>query len=353
MERYPERRTGMSVKFRMVLIGAGQIGAQSHLPAILACRDVDLVAIVDSAPGRAAKLVRDYGLSTPAFSDLEPALERADGAIVSTPNDTHHAVASRCLEVGVHVLVEKPMTLTYAEALELTELARKTELTAMVGYVTRHDATVRLLKTLLDQRHFGRVNHFAYQFGTTGGWEPLSGYRAGPEGRGGGGGVLAVTGSHFLDRMLWFWGYPLDVQYFHDGARGPEANCVARFRYEGPMHGTLRCSKTASLPGGLVLDTEAGRIVHSDADRDGLVLLPKENPDLRYVLQPRNHRAGRQQNTFLAQVADFVTACSTGAGFGCDFVHGAESMRLMEDLYSRRRLLTQDWYTSSELGGAL
>jgi predicted dehydrogenase len=63
----------------MIMVGAGQIASQSHLPAVLACEGVDLVAIVDSTPGRAAELAREYGLSVQIFSDLEPALERADG----------------------------------------------------------------------------------------------------------------------------------------------------------------------------------------------------------------------------------------------------------------------------------
>jgi predicted dehydrogenase len=351
-EQHSERKSGMNDKFRLALIGAGQIGAQSHLPAVLSCADVDLVAIVDAAPGRAAKLARDYGLTIATFTDLEPGIEHADGAIVSTPDHTHCAVATRCLELGIHVLVEKPMTATYAEAAALAALARKTGLTAMVGYVTRHDATVRLLKKLLDQRHFGRVNRFAYQFGTNGGWAPLSGYRTGSEGRDGGVGVLGVTGSHFLDRMLWFWGYPAELQHYDDGVKGPEANCVSRFRYEGPMHGTVRCSKTARLPGGLVLDTEAGRVIHADAEETGLILLPKENPDIRYVLQPRNYRPDPNHDNFRAQVIDFVTACRTGAGFGCNFAQGAESMRLIADLYSKRQPLAQDWYASPDVGGA-
>jgi len=227
----------------MIMIGAGRIASQSHLPAVLACEGVDLVAIVDSTPGRAGKLAREYGLSVQIFSDLEPALEGADGAIVATPNDTHHEIATRCLMRGVHVLVEKPLTSTYAEALTLSELARNTGFKAMVGYVTRHRRNVRLMKTLLDQKHFGRVSNFAYQFGTIGGWAPLAGYKSDAGGRGAG--VLAISASHFLDRMLWFWGYPLDMTYLDDGSKGPEANCVAKFQFEGDS--AARCDAPRAL----------------------------------------------------------------------------------------------------------
>ncbi len=81
---------------------------------------------------------------------------------------------------------------------------------AAPGYVTRFRPNLRLLKSLLDQGYFGRVTRFVHQFGTAGGWAPLSGYNLARSATGGG--VLMVTGTHFLDRMLWFWGMPNEVR---------------------------------------------------------------------------------------------------------------------------------------------
>ena len=336
----------MNGGFRIVLVGAGRIASQAHLPAILACDAARLAAIVDPVPERAAKLAREYGLSVRIFEKLEAALEAADGAIVATPNDTHQAIAATCLMRGVHVLVEKPMTSTYAEAQALSQLARDRGRVAMVGYVTRHRHNVRFLKSLLDQRHFGRVASFAYQFGTNGGWAPLAGYKADATGRGG---VLAVSASHFLDRMLWFWGYPARMTYLDDGARGPEGNCLARFVFEGGMHGSLRCSKTAAMPGGLVLDTEMGHVILADTDQAEIVLLPRGQPGVKYDLSKHDVRPFLEIDPFNAQVSDFVAACQGKEGFGCDFEEGALSMRLMEDLYARRQALREDWYSATEV----
>src|SRR3989475_12590853 len=234
---------------------------------------------------------REYWLAVQIFADINLALEVTDVAIVASPNSSHHEITTRCLTRVVHVLVEKPMTSAYAEALTLSELARNTGFKAMVGYVTRHRRNVRLMKTLLDQKHFGHVSNFAYQFGTIGGWAPLAGYKSDAGGRGAG--VLAISASHFLDRMLWFWGYPLDMTYLDDGSKGPEANCVAKFQFEAGMHGTLRCSKTASLPGGLVLDTEMGRVGLTEADDADNVLLPNEDRHLQYVLKSRRSEERR------------------------------------------------------------
>jgi len=239
------------------------------------------------------------------------------------------------------VLVEKPMTSTYAEALDVCEIARESGLQAMVGYVTRHRRNVRLMKALLQRGYFGRIRRFAYQFGTNGGWAPLAGYASEAGGRRAG--VLAVSGSHFLDRMLWLWGYPKEMVYADDGENGLEANCTADFTFDGGLQGSVRCSKTAELPGGLVLDTERGCVILREDDSD-IMLLPDGEEGLRWELKSENHGAAPRSDAFVEQVFDFVAACTTGQSFGCDFRQGATSMRLIEDLYARRQPLAQDWY---------
>src|SRR5262245_27965905 len=76
-----------------------------------------------------------------------------------------------------------------------------------------------------------------------------------------GGGVLVITGTHFLDRMLHFWGYPDDVALADDEQGGAEANCRATFRYtttDTPCEGVVLYSKTTELPGGLIIETDRG-----------------------------------------------------------------------------------------------
>ena len=137
------------------------------------------------------------------------------------------------------------------------------------------------MKRLLDEAFFGRVTRFYHQFGTPGGWAPVSGYIL--DRQHAGGGVLVVTGTHFIDRMLHFWGYPDGTRLVDDSAGGPEANAIASFRYERDgqaLEGKVRYSKTASLPGGLVLDTEAGIVTLGDFDAAEILLRPRGHPDL-------------------------------------------------------------------------
>ena len=217
----------MKTPFRLALVGAGKITQSSHLPAALAIDGVRVEAIVDPELSRTRQIAKAYGIEPRLASSVNQVLEHVDGAIVATPNHTHKPIAEQCLDAGVSVLIEKPLARSYQEGREIVEAARRNGKTLTVGYCTRYRANVRLLQRLLSEGRFGQVTRFAHQFGTAGGWAPLSGYNLNRETSGGG--VLAVTGTHFLDRMLYFWGYPDRVEYVDDSAGGPEANCSAQF----------------------------------------------------------------------------------------------------------------------------
>jgi predicted dehydrogenase len=334
----------MNDRVRMALIGTGQIGVQSHFPAALACDAVELVAVVDAATERAARLVDSYGLSIPVFGKLDQALNGVEGAIIATPNATHAALATECLRHGVSVLIEKPMTVSSAQGDDLVGVAAATGKAVMVGYVTRYRPNVQLLKSLLGTNHFGRVRRFAYQAGTIGGWAPHSGY-VGDRARGGG--VLAVTGSHFLDRMLWLWGYPSECEYWDDGTDGPEANAVARFVFGDGMPGSLRCSKTAALPAGLVLDTESGRLVLPENDEGDLCLYPAQAPGTQYLIK-RDDPNAKPGDPFVAQIREFAAVCrGAAATIGCDARQGLESVKIMAELYDKRRPLEIGTYAGA------
>jgi predicted dehydrogenase len=340
----------MDRPFRLGLIGAGLISVQSHLPSALACGDVELAAIIDPVVDRAARAARTYGIQPLVTRDVGEALPRLDGAIIATPNSTHRELALQCLHAGVHVLIEKPMTTTTGEAADIVNAAREKRLVVAVGYVSRFRRGVRLLKELLEQRYFGRVQSFVHQAGTAGGWSPLSAYYL--SGRSSGGGVLAVTGSHFLDRMLDFWGYPQDMQFHDDSLGGPEANCVGKFQFgcgENAMTGSVRYSKTAALPGALVLKTDHGLVTLEEHDDAEIVLRPEQDPHIEHVIRPADRRARQASDVFVLQLQDFVSACRHGQSPACDAEMGLLSVRLIESLYASRQPLETQWYPDPNL----
>ena len=338
----------MPQDFRLALIGAGLITESAHLPAALASTRVTVEAIVDPVADRAVALAHKFGIRPRIVTDIGAVAQDIDGAVIATPNHTHKEIALRCLDAGIPVLVEKPLASTRADGLAVVSATERAGKVLAVGYCSRFRRNVTLLKELLDGAFFGRVRSFYHQFGTAGGWAPASGYILNRESVGGG--VLVITGTHFLDRMLNFWGYPDGVRLADDSAGGPEANAVASFRYdrEGgePMEGKARYSKTTALPGGLVLDTDAGIVTVADTDEAEIVLRPRSRPELREVIGDGSKQP--DQDVFLLQLEDFVAACREGRAPRVTGREGLESLRLLAELYGNRVQLIDRWYGRTE-----
>lgn len=80
-----------------------------------------------------------------------------DAVVISTPPATHNAIAKECLEHGLHVLVEKPMTLSSGDARGLIELARAKNLILMVGHTFEYNSAVIALKNYIDSGELGEI----------------------------------------------------------------------------------------------------------------------------------------------------------------------------------------------------
>ena len=83
--------------------------------------------------------------------------QNLDAAVISTPPASHYSIAKECLEQGLHVMVEKPLTLNSVQAEELIELAEKHNLILMVGHTFEYNAAVRTLKGLMDRGELGKI----------------------------------------------------------------------------------------------------------------------------------------------------------------------------------------------------
>jgi predicted dehydrogenase len=125
------------------VIGVGYLG-QFHAQKYAAHADVELVGVVDSDSGRATEIAKK--LNTRAFSDPRQLLGRVDAVSVVVPTVLHHGVAKMFLEQGIHVLLEKPMTVTLAQADELIELASRKELVLQIGHIERFNPAVTAVK---------------------------------------------------------------------------------------------------------------------------------------------------------------------------------------------------------------
>ena len=121
-------------KVRVAVIGVGHLG-KIHARLLGGVEGAELVGVVD--PIAEARTALADELQTAAYEDHQALIGQIDAAIIATPTRHHFAVAHDLLSRGVHVFVEKPMTLNVGDADELIALARDRGLVLQVGHVER------------------------------------------------------------------------------------------------------------------------------------------------------------------------------------------------------------------------
>ncbi len=124
-------------RLRMGLVGAGHFGRFHALKVAAAPRAV-LVGVHDADPVRAAAVGREAG-GAPAMA-LDDLLKACDAVVIAAPAEAHHGLATQALEAGCHVLVEKPIAATLAQADELASLAASRNRVLQVGHLLRFSA---------------------------------------------------------------------------------------------------------------------------------------------------------------------------------------------------------------------
>ena len=138
-------------RIRTAVIGVGYLG-NFHAQKYAALPDVELVGVVDNDPIRAAEIAAALG--TRAYSDHQELLGSVDAVSVVVPTNCHHAVARDFLAAGVHVLIEKPITVTIEEADDLIARAEEQKVVFQVGHLERFNPVLVALDGVLREPLF-------------------------------------------------------------------------------------------------------------------------------------------------------------------------------------------------------
>ncbi len=134
----------MGKPVRMGVIGVGYLG-QHHARLYAELPGAVLAGVTDINPERARAIGDRY--RTRVFPDLESLLKQVDAVSIAAPTAAHHPIAKRCLAAGVHVLVEKPIAVTVAEAHDLVEAARQARRTLQVGHIEQFNPAIRAVRS--------------------------------------------------------------------------------------------------------------------------------------------------------------------------------------------------------------
>jgi len=149
----------VSSKIRVALLGCGQI-ADAHLSQIQRIRTAEVVGVCDVHPDLAWQAAVRFQVPQ-SFTCMEKMIVRTRPDVVhlTTPAQTHAALAIEIMELGCHVFVEKPFTLTGAEAQSVAEVARKMNKQVCVGHDQLFDPAWLTCKRWIHQGRIGDVRH--------------------------------------------------------------------------------------------------------------------------------------------------------------------------------------------------
>jgi len=127
----------------MAVIGVGHLGKE-HARILSGLPDVELVGVADVSGEQAQTVARNC--RTAAFTAYWPLLSQVDAAVIAVPTCFHHAVAGDFLARGIHLLIEKPLASTLAQAEALTALAHQHEAILQVGHIERFNPAFEELR---------------------------------------------------------------------------------------------------------------------------------------------------------------------------------------------------------------
>jgi scyllo-inositol 2-dehydrogenase (NADP+) len=208
---------------RVGLIGRGMAGTVFHAPLIRAVPDFDLVAIAGSAD--AAAIIADPGIEL---------------IVIATPNRSHYPLAEAALSAGKHVVVDKPLTVTSAEALGLIALAEERERMLTVFQNRRWDGDYLTVKDVIESGRLGEIALFEahwdrFRPAIKPGWREIAADGAG---------LFFDLGAHLIDQALQLFGMP-EALTADIGAQRADADVDDYFRLT-LHHGRLRVNLSAA-----------------------------------------------------------------------------------------------------------
>jgi predicted dehydrogenase len=193
----------MEKKVKVGIIGCGGIANGKHMPSLSKLSDVEIVAFCDLIEEKAVKAKEEYGTpDAKVYTDYKELLKDSEIEVihVCTPNRSHAPITIDSLYAGKHVMCEKPMAKTAADARRMVEVAKETGKKLTIGYQHRHKPEAIYLKSVIERGDLGEI-YFAKAFavrrrGTPNWGVFLNEYEQG-------GGPLIDIGTHSLDITLY------------------------------------------------------------------------------------------------------------------------------------------------------
>ena len=268
--------TDNTKKVKVGIIGTGWI-AEAHVLSYLQMPDVEIVACADLIPGKAEKFCKDNGLEGVRCYESGHAMleaEELDAVSICTYNCQHAPCAIDALEHGVHVMLEKPFTVTTEEAIEVMRAEKKSGKILTIGFQPRMSANMQRIKQIVESGELGKVYYIQSGGGRRSGIPTPYGTSFIAKDTGGIG-AMGDIGCYSLDMLLNAVGYPKPLTvtgYTSDFFGKDPATYPGHPEYAEAFGVDDFAAGFVRLEGGIMLDFRISWAMHMDTAGDALIL---------------------------------------------------------------------------------
>jgi len=222
---------------QVALIGCGRI-SQVHVDAIEQTEGIQLAAVCDVDEAKTKSYSDKFHV--PSYTQIDPVIQNdhIDLVVIATPNGTHYSIAKACLQAGKSILLEKPITISTKDALDLIYEADRCEARFFAVKQVRYNPSIQILKQYCDAGRMGKL----FSASLVVRWTRPQAYYDQSNWRGTkdlDGGSLLNQGIHYVDIMQWLLGDASSVF-------GYKETCCHDIEIEDIAHGLVRFQNGAS-----------------------------------------------------------------------------------------------------------
>ncbi|HEX8634421.1 MAG TPA: NAD-dependent epimerase/dehydratase family protein [Pyrinomonadaceae bacterium] len=328
---------------RIALVGCGAI-AHSHAQAVAGVAGARCTALYDVDAARAETLRRSLCPDAVVLTDPDKISAHADAAVICVPNVHHAALSLRLLRAGLHVLCEKPLALTSAEAVEMLAVSEGAGRLLACGFVRRFFGSTQLAADALRRGLVGTPIRFEVRESV---WNwPLN--RATFDPAWAGGGVLIDLGPHVFDQLAAWLG-AVEVEGYEDDARG-RVEAFARARVSCVTEGAGRVPGVVQLSRAY-RSVNRARIYCTNGYID---IDPHARTEIKLVFGSGAEAAGEFHTTahadgsatadpFVRQMENFVGAIRGEAELVAPARDALPTVEAIETCYRKREAAPESW----------
>ena len=273
---------------RTGIIGCGG-NMRGHIKRLSAIRGVEIVGITEPVEANVemARQANAHLADVPAFTDYRKMLKelKPDAIVISTPHNLHCKQVCDSLKAGCHVLVEKPMVCTVAEARRVIRTAKEAKKEVVVSYQRHQHSEFKLIKRIIDSGRIGEIqfitaiqnqNWYNNQGRKEGSWRIVA--------EKSGGGQLNDSGSHMMDILLHVSGLEAKsvMSYQQNFTFDVDVNAAIAVEFKNGAIGTINVVGNAPGIGGAVWED-----ITFHGSKGALYYRMLGQPDYRPVLEMR------------------------------------------------------------------